>query len=249
MSGELGLEPRAGAERLHEGDVGEGLGGDGARGGEGGGRLGGKLLHEVTAEARQDQVRGEEGDEDAGEDGDAREGDDVGGDEEADLADQAADLLARAGLDGVEVVVEPGAHLAGVLVVEEAGLLPQQVPEVRLPQPVRQPLRHDVPADVVQVDQDELRRRDVGEPRHGEVDRVLELGCFAVGLDAAGGGVQVIQELPEEDAHQRVWDASSDGEHQAGPEEQEVEPCWLGAEQESEPTQKLPLCLRKKSVT
>lgn len=205
----------------------------------------------MAAEARHDQVGREEGHEHSRQDGDLHEGDDVGGDEETALADKAADLLTGPRLDGVEVVVKAGTDLAGVLVVEEAGLLPQQVPEVPLAQAVGQALRLDVPAHVVQVYQDELHGCYPGELCDRGIDGLLVLQgivvAAAVGLDTACGRVEIIQELTEQDAHQWERNAGSDGKYRAGAQKKEVEPCRLRAEQESEPGEKLPFCLHCKS--
>lgn len=81
----------------------------------------------------------------------------------------------------------------------------------------------DVPADIVQVDEDELRGRDVREPPDGVVNSVLILervGVEVVGLGGTRGGVEVIHKLAKQDSHEWEWYAGPDREYRASDDQE-----------------------------
>ena len=252
MPGKFGLKPWPSAKRLDDRNVGKGLRCNRTRPAKRITRYGGEPLEVATANSGQDQVSGQQGDEHSSELGNTGEGDNVCSYEEAELTEETADLLVRAGLDGSEVIVKAGTNITGMFVVKEGRFLAKQMAEVPLPQPVGQALGLDVPTDVVEVDEHELRCRNIRELANGGVDRVLVfegIGVEVFGLGGARGGVKVIHQLSEEDAHERKWDTSSDREDRTPDHQEEVEPCRLCEEQESEPGQQPSLSLRSRVNT
>lgn len=231
----LPLQSRGGSKSLDHCNIGETLAGQGRGGSERLGHLPCVLAEIRTTHNRHDQECRDHGREHAGELRLLDERNDEGRDEERHAGDEDADLLRRACLDGSDVAMQTGRDILGARTgVEEGGRLAKKRLEVGDPHSLGQSLGNNSPNGDVRVNEDEGADGDVRHECNLLIDLALVVEAVGVGLGSAGGTVEVVDKLAEDDGNQREGRARSHCEDGAGENEGDVEPCWLHGEQELE---------------
>lgn len=164
-----------------------------------------------------------------------REGNNKRRDEEADGRNKYTGLLRGASLNRCDIPVQPARDLSSVCIhVKVAGRLPQQRLQIRLAQPLGQPLADDAPCKDVDVDGDKGGDGNV----HHEQDALVDGGHVVQGVlvgvagGRARGRVELVDELTKDNGHDGERRAGDGGDDDADGDEGDVDPGGLGGEEE-----------------
>ena len=173
-------------------------------------RLSKVLLNEIPTAHRHDEVSRGQRDQHACQFWFHDERDNIGGNEKGDAVHNDANLFIRALLNDTDLASDAGGNLASRQVVEEGSILPQDRSKVFLTQSLSQTFAGKVPAESVDVDETKVGDSNVDDHQDLGVDVILVGRGIGFAVDFASRRVQSVDELSENNRHDREGDSGCD---------------------------------------